>query len=128
MTKQIGNLLFLCICVVIEHNQPMSSQQASGPNRTLTDYVNEREHTWSKESFEYKKHLAAIQDMFNDTGYPVSMLDKPSVRRIFKICDSKFTLPSMFSEFKYAFYLFLVTAAHLSAYVAVLLQLQHLYW
>lgn len=61
--------------------------------QTLQECMSRSSIAWPSDSFEHKRRLETIIDLLADTGYPVTMLDRPSFRDLVKTLDAKFKLP-----------------------------------
>lgn len=69
---------------------------APGPSskvQSLEQCIQRKPVMWPKDSAEYKRRSAAVMDMLITTGYPVTLVDKPSFRYMLTTMDPKFAPP-----------------------------------
>lgn len=64
-----------------------------GKTQTIGQCFQRNSVSWHVDSFEHKNRVDSIVDMLIETCNPVTHVDKPSFRYMWKVGDSKFNLP-----------------------------------
>jgi len=67
----------------------------AGSSQTLSECMNRRIATWSKDSIEYKYRLDGVLQMLISSCRPVTMVDAAGYRESMRRCDPKFIIPGM---------------------------------
>lgn len=62
-------------------------------SQTLQDCINRRIPSWPIDSIEHQRRQETLVDFLTETGYPVTMIDRPSFREFVRTLDGKFKLP-----------------------------------
>jgi len=96
-------------CQGVKRKLPSDSDSGNSSKvfkaQTLNDCLQRRINYWPKDSAEYRRRLDGVLDMIISTGYPVTMVDQPSFRKMLYTMDQKFKLPGelLFCSFKNIF-------------------------
>jgi len=65
--------------------------------QTLEECVSRSTTQWPLDSIQHKERLATVIDLFINTGDPVTRVDRPSFRAMWKKADPKFRLPGNYN-------------------------------
>ena len=63
--------------------------------QTIESCIQRRVVSWAEDSTEHKERLRCLMDMIVDTNLPLSVVDRPSFRKLLKKLDGKFQQPGM---------------------------------
>ena len=83
----------------IKSSLKRKAEDDMGKKQTIGQCFQRNSAGWHVDSVEHKERVNSIVDVLIETCNPVTHVDKPSFRRMWKVADPKFNLPGILINF-----------------------------